>query len=187
MVTRRERENGTSASQNAAAAVRGAIDQTTCRSGENPRDAERQQEKQRLFERVRQKRESGSRSGWSETGNCRKKFCGRIAIEVLMIPAKAKRKNVDRDHCAEKNHQKIFSCRRPKNLIIFVCAHAFPTATVDNFVDYWPRCRRDQPGMRVPANRLTMRQKNSFDIGRFHKFKNSWNWDGSAYKKKNRK
>ena len=88
-----------------------------------------------------------------------------------MIPAKAKRKNVDKDHCGEKNHQKIFSCRRPKNLIIFVCAHAFPTATVDNFVDYWPRCRRDQPGMRVPANRLTMRQKNSRDIGRFHKLK----------------
>jgi len=25
-----------------------------------------------------------------------------------MIPAKAKRKNVDKDHCGEKNHQKYF-------------------------------------------------------------------------------
>jgi hypothetical protein len=90
-----------------------------------------------------------------------------------MIPAKAKRKNVDKDDGGEKNYQKYFLAADQKTSIIFVRAQVFPTATVDNFVDYRPRCRRDQPGRRVPANRLTMRQKNSRDIGRSHKFKNS--------------
>jgi hypothetical protein len=70
-----------------------------------------------------------------------------------------------------KIFQKLISRRRTKKTpIILARADEFPTATVDNFVDYWPRCRRDQPRMLIPANRLTKRQKNSFVISWFQKF-----------------
>lgn len=48
----------------------------------------------------------------------------------------------------------------------------FSTAIVDNFVDYWRRCRRDQPGIRIPANRLGKQQRKMLVIAGFckHRF-----------------
>ena len=59
----------------------------------------------------------------------------------------------------------------------FMEAKEFSTATVDNFVDYSPQCRADQPPVRVSANCLRKRQLKPLNIDIFQGYGLSLNWD----------
>ncbi|HEY2922300.1 MAG TPA: hypothetical protein VGK77_25255 [Candidatus Binatia bacterium] len=64
-----------------------------------------------------------------------------------------------------------------KSLTIFTRPKEFSTTTVDNFVDYSPQCRADQPPAQLSANCLSKRQKKSLYINLFQNYGVSLNWD----------